>query len=310
MSNNFEKLTRSVQEYIDNNNEEKAPLEHEHPEYLKKVSLAAVATTGSYNDLNDLPDIPHVTNYMTKERVEQLLRLEFAKDSDVIEKNKEIFGDLKIDNPFIDAEKYKISDIQLENTMKYIKRYVDQNSNQNVIFYAETVSDMYLLLDSDLNINPGAKCFVGAEYKYYSYYNGKWYDDKAYIISDTPPENTDLIWIDTNNDVKDYNSTITMDALFQTLQVFYQEILDLKDRVKYLEEHGGGGGTIVVTRDSLLLENGEKLILEDGTELLLESDTGGTVINPTDDNDKNAILLENTEKLLLENAEAFALETA
>ena len=58
------------------------------------------------------------------------------------------------------------------------------------------------------------------------------------------------------------------------------------------------------------MESGEKLVLEDGTELLLESDTGGTVINPSEDKDKNAILLENAEKLLLENGEAFALETA
>lgn len=308
MSRNFEKLTRSVQDYVDNRDEEKAPLIHEHPEYLKKMSLAAVATSGSYNDLNDRPEIPDVSSYMTKEKVKQLLRLEYAKDSDIIENNKEIFGDLGIDNPFVDEDKTKISSNQLDNTMKYVKAYVDQNSNQNVIFYAETVSDMYLLLDSNPDIKPGAKCFVGAESKYYSYYNNKWYDDRSYIISDTPPENTDLIWIDTSGDVKDYNSTITMDALFQTLQVFYQEILDLKERVKYLEEHGGGG-SVIVTRDSLLLETGEKLVLEDGTELLLESDTGGTVIDPTD-KDKNAILLENAEKLLLENGEAFALETA
>lgn len=308
MSRNFEKLTRSVQDYVDNRDEEKAPLNHEHPEYLKKMSLATVATSGSYNDLDDRPEIPDVTNYMTKERVQQLLRLEYAKDSDIIENNKEIFGDLGIDNPFVDEDKTKISSNQLDNTMKYVKAYVDQNSNQNVIFYAETVSDMYLLLDSNPNIKPGAKCFVGAESKYYSYYNNKWYDDRSYIISDTPPENTDLIWIDTSNDVKDYNDTISMDALFQTLQVFYEEILDLKARVQYLEEHGGGSGGTVI-RECILLENGEKFALEDGTELLLESDTGGTVVGP-EDKDKNAILLEDGQKLLLENGDAFELEIA
>ena len=309
MPNNFEKLTRSVQGYVDNRDEEKAPLNHEHPEYLKSASLATVATTGQYSDLIGIPEIPDISSYTTKEKVQQMLRLEYTKDQDIIDSNKELFGDLGIDNPFVDEDKTKISSNQLENTMKYVKAYVDKNSNQNVIFYAETVSDMYLLLDSNPNIRPGAKCFVGAESKYYSYYNNEWYDDKSYIISDTPPENTDLIWIDTSGDVKDYNSDITMDALFQTLQVFYQEILDLKSRVKYLEEHGGGG-TVIVTRDSLLLESGEKLVLEDGTELLLESDTGGTIVNPSEDKDKNAILLENAEKLLLENGEAFALETA
>ena len=201
----------------------------------------------------------------------------------------------------------KVTVGQFTNTMKYLKDYIDRgNANSNIIFYADNYNEMYAMIGS-VKINPGAKCFVANESKYYSYYNGKWYDDKCYIISDKPPENTDLIWIDTSNDVKDYNDTISMDALFQTLQVFYEEILDLKARVKYLEEHGGGSGTVI--RECLILENGEKFALEDGTELLLESDTGGTIIGP-EENNKNAILLEDGQKLLLENGDAFELEIA
>lgn len=181
------------------------------------------------------------------------------------------------------SDNRRITVDQYTYTMKYLKDYIDKsNANSNIIFYAENYEEMIQMVGS-VKINPGAKCFVGNESKYYSYYNGKWYDDKCYIISDEPPENTDLIWIDTSNDVKDYNDTISMDALFQTLQVFYEEIVDLRERIKFIEENGVG----ILVRECLLLETTEKFALEDGEELLLECDTGGIIIPVTKDNEED-----------------------
>ena len=56
-----------------------------------------------------------------------------------------------------------------------------------------------------------------------------------------------------------------------TIADLNSQVVDLKARVLYLEQNGGGGGTVIVDSQYIMLEDGNQLMLEDGDYLLLES---------------------------------------
>ena len=99
-------------------------------------------------------------------------------------------------------------------------------------------------------------------------------DIKEVQYGDTAPTDENiLLWIDTTID--NGSSSLLSDALILEFKSIIanlnSQISDLKARVLYLEQNGGGGGTIIVGSSYINLEDGTQLMLEDGTYLLLES---------------------------------------
>lgn len=136
-------------------------------------------------------------------------------------------------------------------------------------------------------------------------------DGYAHIwIGDKPPEDKNMLWLDTNSDgiLEDETDIETVKKLLNKISDLEMKISLLAKRVAYLEENG------VVNPDKpnkpdastsigLLLENGIPLLLEDGTPLLLEeekSEGSSNVINGILLEDKTNILLEDNTPLLLE----------
>ena len=136
-------------------------------------------------------------------------------------------------------------------------------------------------------------------------------DGYAHIwIGDKPPEDKNMLWLDTNSDgiLEDETDIETVKKLLNKISDLEMKISLLAKRVTYLEENG------VVNPDKpnkpdastsigLLLENGTPLLLENGTPLLLEeekSEGSSNVINGILLEDKTNILLEDNTPLLLE----------
>lgn len=103
-------------------------------------------------------------------------------------------------------------------------------------------------------------------------------------VGDTPPEDTNMIWLDTRSDgiLDDETDIETVNKLISRIGELENTIALLAKRVAYLEENGvvipGGGNT---SENVILLEDGTEILLEDGTPLLLEEngvlpDTGIT----------------------------------
>ena len=88
-----------------------------------------------------------------------------------------------------------------------------------------------------------------------------------------PTDENILLWIDTTSD--NGVDTSLSDALIlefkTTIADLNSQVVDLKARVLYLEQNGGGGGTVIVDSQYIMLEDGSQLMLEDGDYLLLES---------------------------------------
>ena len=177
----------------------------------------------------------------------------------------------------------------------------------------------------------GAIAYVVEENKYYSYTSNGWVlmttgsnssggslDGYSHIwVGPTPPEDVNMIWIDTGSDgiVDDANDYKTLLTLLEQVAEMQIEIVNLRDRIEYLEKNG-----VVIDPDSpddpddpvydvddiILLEDGSEMLLEDGTGLLLEEQI---IDGPIKDEDsENAILLENDSELLLENGNLMLLE--
>ena len=91
-----------------------------------------------------------------------------------------------------------------------------------------------------------------------------------------PTDENILLWIDTTSD--NGASSLLSDALIlefkSAIADLNSQIADLKARVLYLEQHGGG--TVIIDSQYIMLEDGTQLMLEDGNYLLLESSSGGS----------------------------------
>ena len=116
---------------------------------------------------------------------------------------------------------------------------------------------------------------------------GSTIDGYAHIwVGTEPPEDTSMIWLDTNSDgiLDDESETDvqTVSKLLSRIGELENTVALLAKRVAYLEENGvvapGGGGsgdTDSSTTNAILLEDGTPLLLEDGTPLLLETSSSG-----------------------------------
>lgn len=135
-------------------------------------------------------------------------------------------------------------------------------------------------------------------------------------IGPTPPENRNMIWIDTNSDgiIEGTSDLNILYSLLNQVSEMEAELVSLRKRVKYLEDNGVAidpepdeptpDDPIEDSDDIILLEDGSELLLEDGSELLLEKASDN---KPSEDQDVY-ILLEDGLQLLLENGSSILLE--
>ena len=125
-------------------------------------------------------------------------------------------------------------------------------------------------------------------------------------VGDTPPEDTNMIWLDNGSDgiVDDEKNIETVNKLIIRIGELENTGSLLAKRVAYLEENGvvipGGGNT---SENVILLEDGTEILLEDGTPLLLEEDSSGSNTEIT-----NGILLEDNTHILLNDNNPLLLE--
>ena len=128
-------------------------------------------------------------------------------------------------------------------------------------------------------------------------------------VGDTPPEDTNMIWLDTSSDgiLDDETDIETVNKLISRIGELENTVSLLIKRVAYLEQNGvvipGGGNTGDTSENIILLEDGTEILLEDGTPLLLEENNSGSDTEIT-----NGILLEDNTHILLENNNPLLLE--
>lgn len=128
-------------------------------------------------------------------------------------------------------------------------------------------------------------------------------------VGDTPPEDTNMIWLDTSSDgiLDDETDIETVNKLISRIGELENTVSLLIKRVAYLEQNGvvipGGGNTGDTSENIILLEDGTEILLEDGTPLLLEESNSGSNTEIT-----NGILLEDNTYILLENNNPLLLE--
>lgn len=197
-------------------------------------------------------------------------------------------------------------------------------SNGNVLS-VNTYEEM-LSLDT-AKLNDGAICYVSEKETYYSYTtnngwnimvtdnngnSGSQEDIYSHIwIGPDPPENENMIWLDTNNDgiIETPDDISLLYQLRDQIIEMQTTINILNARVKYLEENGvviNPDPTPTPTPDEydiLLLEDDTPFLLEDGTDLLLEIQS----IPPIESNE-NTLLFEDGTEILLEDGTALLLE--
>lgn len=193
-----------------------------------------------------------------------------------------------------------------------------------------------VLTVEDLPVNEslmdGAIRYVVSEKKYFSYTvadgwqemvtsgdgsgGGPNYEDDIYShiwIGDEPPENNNMVWVDTTTDgVIEGKDDVSL--LYQLLDKFAEmqnEITTLKKRVKYLEENGvfdpGTGDD-----DSNTSDDFDIILLEDGSSLMLEDDSGEMLLEiqtekPNKD-EGNVIMYEDGSGIYLEDGVPLLLE--
>lgn len=99
-------------------------------------------------------------------------------------------------------------------------------------------------------------------------------------VGDTPPEDTNMLWLDTRTDgiLDDETDIDTVNKLMSKINELEMTIALLTKRVIALES-----GIIVtppsIKEDILLLEDGTELLLEDGSYILLENSNSSTPSN-------------------------------
>lgn len=131
-------------------------------------------------------------------------------------------------------------------------------------------------------------------------------------VGTEPPEDTSMIWLDTNEDgiLNDESETDvqTVAKLLSRIGELENTVALLAKRVTYLEENGvviPGGDTDKDNANAILLEDNTPILLEDGTPLLLEtSSSSGGSSGGNDSEDESMAVSYNaiTETLSLQSS--------
>ena len=211
------------------------------------------------------------------------------------------------------------------NTFKKWEQIIanlEASTNNGNVLSVDTLEELQALNTEKLQ--NGAICYVGDIDTYYRYtaidgwqvlttgnnqeviYSHIW-------IGPDPPEDDRMLWLDTNEDgiVEGTDDILLLYALQEKIIELQTEIELLKNRVKYLEDHGvavdpspgPGPGPDTDEDDIILLEDGSEILLENGLNLLLEVqevDPKPTTTNNLLFEDGIEILLEDGLPLLLE----------
>ena len=208
------------------------------------------------------------------------------------------------------------------------------NANDLISEIGNRISSVQTFEDLVINetLADGAICYVVDDKKYYSYTTadgwkemvtsgdgtggGGSYVDDIYShiwIGTEPPENSNMIWVDTNTDgvVESEDDMGLLRMALEKITEMQNELNSLRRRVKYLEEHGtfdpdaGEDETPDDSDDIILLEDGTPLGLEDGSgDILMEIQTE----KPSEEEVNNAVLLEDGTYLLYEDGSKILLE--
>lgn len=246
------------------------------------------------------------------------------------------------------AERDSISTQRLQNGMlcyvendkmyQYVNgewiEFYSGSPNSSSTFIVDTYEDMLSLNEITL----GTICYVKESEDINLYYFSEvgWKsfstgDDKVvtYVVSDTPPEDTSVLWIDTsssraNEDFFD-NLLAEVRAAISVQNVRINELINivdeqstlitrlekevkvLEDKVKTLEETIENGEIIIkpTTFDSLLTEDGDIFITEDGDVIILEvseNDEEETETYYVMTEEGDIIITEDGDNIILENA--------
>lgn len=215
------------------------------------------------------------------------------------QKNNGTFG--LVDSNDIIGGFYQTDNITERNSIPLNRR------KEGMFCWVKEEKKVFQLVDGLTN-----ECWI--EFKSVGSGGGTIIDGYAHIwIGDKPPEDKNMLWLDTNSDgiLEDETDIETVKKLLNKISDLEIKISLLTKRVAYLEENG------VVNPDKpnkpdkpdtpisigLLLEDGTPLLLEDGTPLLLEeekSEGSSNVINGILLEDNTNILLEDNTPLLLE----------
>lgn len=124
---------------------------------------------------------------------------------------------------------------------------------------------------------------------------------KGYYIGTTPPEDVELLWIDTNsNSIDESLNSLIIEELKSIITTQNEKILMLENRVTYLETYGGG--TIKPANTNyIILEDGSCLLLEDGQKLSIEqTDITITVTNLVTSENGEYLITEDSKRILKE----------
>lgn len=241
-----------------------------------------------------------------------------------------IFATIEEQKAFIDANTAAINAnaeaiVNVDNRVTEVDGKVSNANNLindvgNRIASVQSFKDLQV----DGSLVDGAIRYVVDDKKYYSYTaadgwqemttsgEGGYVDDTySHIwIGTEPPENNNMIWVDTNTDgvVEGEDDTNLLRMVLEQMAEMKNEIASLRRRVKYLEEHGtfdpGEGDEpdvppVVDEEDIILLEDGSSIALEDDSgDLLLEIEIDDSVEEEDPD---EIILLEDGTQLSLED---------
>ena len=147
--------------------------------------------------------------------------------------------------------------------------------SSSMIFSVNTFADLNTLSSQTTVLN-GAQAFVEDEncYYYYSTQLG-WNPSRVAIVSKTPPDDKNVIWIPDEIIPREPSGTIA--DVLASLKVFQAqiqslslEVESLKGRVKYLEEHGTVKDPEEDLNGVITLEDGTPITLETGEYIVLE----------------------------------------
>lgn len=132
----------------------------------------------------------------------------------------------------------------------------------------------------------GMKCYVEENDSIYmlksTLDNSGWEVDNSNSGSETsgecfyegnePPEDINLIWFDTTDkSIDEKLDSIIIQEMKSIISAMSAEITYLKEKVEYLWNNQGNGGTLPSEGDCITMEDGNYLLLEDGSRILLET---------------------------------------
>ena len=169
---------------------------------------------------------------------------------------------------------------------------VDSNDIIGGFYQADTLEERDSI--PSMRRKEGMFCWVGGTVKkvfqlvdgitndnWIEFKSGGTIDGYSHIwVGDTPPKDTNMLWLDTRTDgiLDDETDIDTVNKLITKINELETTIALLTKRVIALES-----GIIVtppsVEKDILLLEDGTELLLEDGSYILLENSNSSTPSN-------------------------------